>query len=295
MAAVSWLLPPAAWRGYARAIGVGQRLLGRSESAALARKVALVADVARPDRTSESIVSAHVANRIEARLHAVASWRPGGWHPEIAVEGVDHIDCGLAAGNGAILWVADFVFHGLVSKIGLSRAGYDVSHLSGPRHGWSSTRFGVRVINPVQTGAEARFLKERVIMSDLDLPTPYRVVAAMRALRKRLSKNGVVSISALTSDWGPEDVDFYRGRIRLASGPPSLAHASGAPLLPVFAFRDESGFRVVVEPPICMRADLDRQEAASFAASDYARLLAGYVKRYPEQWMGWRFLREGER
>jgi len=235
------------------------------------------------------------ATSYENKLQVLRSSLFPGWRPTIRAEGFERLHEDLRDGNGVVLWVSDFAFHRLVLKMAFHDAGFEVSHLSGPKHGWSSTHFGRRTFNRIPISVEARFLRERVVMSDLDLPTEHRVVAAMRALRRRLGENGIVSVSALTSDWGPERVDFFRGRIRLAGGPPALAYASGAPLLPVFAVRETDGsYRITVEKALTIDTSQPRKAAVRGAVEAYVDLLAGYVARYPDQWLGWRFLEARE-
>ncbi len=290
---VAWAAPESWWRRYARSRARLQGVLHGAGSRELVERVRLVDGV--PPDSADSVIRQYHATRTLNRLQALRVHRPGEWRPAVSVEGLSHIDQGLERGRGVVLWVADFAFHRLVLKLALHRAGYAVSHLSGPRHGWSSSRFARRTLNGIQIGAELRFLDERVVMSDLDLPTAHRVVGAMRELRRRLRNNGVVSVSALTSNWGPLIFPFSRGRIRLAGGPPSLSHASGAPLLPVFCVRDgTAGYRVVVEPPIRVDAGLDRADAVRAAAAAYVDHLERYVVRYPGQWLGWRHLAPGD-
>ena len=76
-----------------------------------------------------------------------------------------------------------------MTKIALHRAGYRIVHLSHPRHGFSSSSFGVRYLNPVHRRAEDRYLAERVVLS---LASP---VGAMRTLMQRLKSNGVVTVT----------------------------------------------------------------------------------------------------
>ena len=168
----------------------------------------------------------------------------------------------------------------------LHRAGYAVSHLSHPRHGFSSTRFGMRCLNPVHTRAEDRYLRERVRLS------PDAAGAALATLGDRLGGNGVVSISVRGDSRRPAMVLFLGGEIRIAVGAPVLAHKSAAALLPVFPLRTgEDGFTVFVEPALEIDPALDRRVAVADALGRYARLLERYVLDYPGQWLGWFHLR----
>ena len=69
------------------------------------------------------------------------------------------------------------------------------------------------------------------------------------------------------------------------TGAMSLAKHSGAPLLPLFCWRDDDGqLTLVIEPPI----DVERGAlAAEAGAAAYVRLLETYVRRYPSEYYGW--------
>ena len=183
MTLVAWLSPVRFWRLYAGGRARLRSTLHRRKIRNLAERTSLADTDTAVVASGAAIIHTYCASSFENKLQTLRLHRPGSWHPPLSVEGAHHIDAGLSRGRGVVLWVSDFAFRGLILKMALHGAGYDVSHLYGPRHGWSSTRFGVRILNPLQIGAEKRFLKERVVMSDLDLPTAHRVVAAMRVLR----------------------------------------------------------------------------------------------------------------
>ncbi len=172
--------------------------------------------------------------------------------------------------------------HSLVTKMAFHEAEIKVSHLSHPRHGFSGSRFGMALLNRVQTRVEDRFLGARVMLGLDDS------AQAMALLRQCLEGNGVVSITVRDSGRRPVEVPFGRGRIRLAVGAPNLAFKMGAALLPVFTVREPDGaFRVAVAPAIATAHGGERGPALARAAAAYARVLEGYVARYPGQWTGW--------
>ena len=140
------------------------------------------------------------------------------------------------SGQGGILWVAPFAFSDLVTKLALHEAGYAVAHLSRDTHGFSTTRFGRRVLNPIQTRVERRYLAERLVMSD------ERSVGPLRELAARLEQNRLVSITLAASGRRTRLVPLPR-RLPSGSRPARLALAcqTGAPLLPVFTLREPDG------------------------------------------------------
>ena len=101
------------------------------------------------------------------------------------------------------------------------------------------------------------------------------------------SANGVVSISVGAEAVRTVSLPFLGSELRLATGPMTLAAASGAPLLPVFAIRDEHGrFQVTVEPQLELRRDDERDRWQQETAAAYAQRLEPWVRRYPGQWLG---------
>jgi lauroyl/myristoyl acyltransferase len=275
------LLPERRWAGIALGIERWKARFGGPPPARLAPRIR------RPlglpdDASAEAIAWATAAGRTEHHIQVVRATSPRGWHPEIATEGLDHLEDALAAGRGAVLWMAHFCFAPLVVKIGLQRAGMPLSHLSRPEHGFSSSAFGIRVLNPLRCRAEERHLKRRIVIESAD---PGR---AVRAAREALLANEAVSITA--GAWeghrlvsGP----LLGGRFQLATGAPRLAHATGAALLPVFATRPapEAPFRLRIGPPLPLAADA--RGAIRAATTAFLAETEREIRAAPAQWRGW--------
>ena len=227
----------------------------------------------------------------EMELDIVAGWhrdmveilrcyRLDGWKPRIDLRGMEHVTAALAAGHGAILWVADFESASLIAKMALSNAGLQVSHLSRPQHGFSHSRFGIQFLNPIKTRIEDRFLKERITMR------PGGMTGSLRTLRRRLDENALVSITVLHFNGPTATTDFMDGQIELPTGPATLAKAAGAPLLPVFTQRrGASHFKVTIEPPLTVMDGRDTSETFH----QYAQHLTRYVQENPISWRGWQY------
>ena len=233
---LAWLLPERAWRWTG---GFFAPLAGRVMARQTRESVARIRELggkslgetgtgqAGGGPAPEAVQDELMATYVEDILHVLRQLGPGGWSPEIRVAGAEHIDGALAAGKGVILWISHFAFYSLAGKIALARAGYRVSHLSHPRHGFSSTRFGMAVLNPIRNRAEDRYLEARVF---LGLATSR---AALGELTRRLAANEVVSITAREASGRPLETRFLDGSIGFAAGAPSLAHKTGAALVPV--------------------------------------------------------------
>lgn len=281
----AWLVPEARWPALCRALarfpGVADRpLLAHTAT----RLQAALGDV--DHRRAKSLAYDLQAAVYELRMQNLRAWRPGGWEPKIALEGEDNLLKAMARGKGAILWVAHFAFNSNITKIALHCRGYRVSHLSRLEHGFSKTRFGIAALNPIRCAAEDRYLAQRVVF---DRRTPS---IAMRKMVQALRGGEVVSITA--GAWEGSDLaegPLCGGRLSLAIGAPRLAAHTGAALLPVFSVRDPVlGFQTTIEPPIEVAAP--RSDVHAAAAEEYLRRHEPWVRRFPDQWRGWKELRQ---
>ncbi len=282
LALTAWLTPEKAWRPLARAIApCTTGVLCRSRKAILDCIAAVAGD--RPLAMPPQAVARELAAaEIQRNFQNMRDLLPSRWRPEITLVGEDHITGALARGKGVILWGGHFAFANTVIKMAMHRAGYDLHHLSHPHHGFSDTRFGVRVLNPIRAASDVHYVSERIVLS-LD-----GAVAAMRALLKRLRNNGIVSIMVRDIGLHPLEAPFLDGTMRIATGAPDLAYATGAALIPVFAVQEEDGrYTVTVQAPIEMAAAVKRRDAAAAAVRAYTGRLEPYVLNYPGQWWGW--------
>jgi lauroyl/myristoyl acyltransferase len=229
------------------------------------------------------------AGATEHHLQVLRSRSRSGWKPMLHLEGAAHLDSALAAGRGAVLWVAHFCFNALATKKALRDAGYRVWHLSRPEHGFSKSKVGIALYNSIRTGTEREQLAGRIVF-DRDRPGA-AAVAAMRVL----TQNGILSITA--GDWEGQriaGIDVCGGKLHLAVGAPRLARLSGAALLPVFTVRgaNQQTIRVVIEPPLRVPSGGETDDALQGAAQAFGGLLEQYVRRYPDEWRDWKKLEE---
>lgn len=284
----AWLLPERfwapLWRGVARiplftSPGAIRRT-GASIQAALG-------DVDRP--RAEAIARDLKAAVYELRMQDLRAWGPDYWQPEVTLAGEAHLRAALAEGKGAILWVAPFVFNSGPTKQALHRAGYRVSHLSSPQHGFSETRFGIAWLNRIRCIPEDRHLAQRIVF---DRAAP---ATAMRRMVRALKASEVVSIvAAATEGYEMIETPVFGGRQPVAVGAPRLAGLTGAPLLPLFTVRDPDGsYRVVIEAPIPIDPERPAGERCSAAAVAFFRRAEPWVRRFPEQWRSWSKWRRG--
>ena len=180
---ISWTDPERHWPSVARDLArVVLRLKSRPGSTQLPRQWLMFVDGIETTVLSR-LPASNLAHRYVARMQVYREFRPGGWGPEIQIEGAKHIEWALAQGHGVVLWVAGFVYSDLVTKKGLHEAGYLVSHLSRPTHGISPTRFGIRILNPFWTRIENRYLAERVVIRGM-------TCRAFKSFTEGLTKQG---------------------------------------------------------------------------------------------------------
>jgi lauroyl/myristoyl acyltransferase len=284
MAVLAWTTTERACGRIARLFApLAARLMATRPQARLARIEALIGD-RRLAATPGSIVRQLVANAIEDKFQLLRSLCAG-WTPVIDLSGEQHIAAALERGHGVVLWVGFFSFRNLITKMALHDAGFAVSHLIHPRHGFSSTRFAMRFLNPVQAKGERRYLRDHIVLS-VD-----GSIGAVRALRGRLRDNAIVSLTARETGSQPISVRFLAGEIEIAAGAPTLAYTTKAALLPVFAVRRADGtFAVIIEPPLGGLTAASRRAWLDDIVGAYAKRLETYVRQYPGQWCGWKRL-----
>lgn len=76
-------------------------------------------------------------------------------------------------------------------------------------------------------------------------------------------------------------VPFLGGHTLLPVGPIKLAHASGAPIIPVFSVRRPDGkIKLFIEDPIAVK-----DQDTTGALRRISAVIERYVRRYPEQWL----------
>jgi lauroyl/myristoyl acyltransferase len=278
----AWVLPESWWAPLWRAAARIPFLTSRRAVKQTAKSIrTALGDVDR--RRAEDIAQDLKACVYEMRLQDLRAWRPGGWRPRMRLEGEEHLLKALGGGKGAILWLAPFVFNSGPTKIIIHERGHKVSHLSSVRHGFSETRFGVRVLNRIRCVPEDRYLEQRIVF-DRNAPS-----TAMRRMMRALKAGEVVSIVAASTE-GSEFVKgpVFGGRLPVAVGAPRLAGSTGAPLLPAFTVRDPKlGFRIVIEAPIALDAGRPADETCAAATAEFLRRSEPWVRHYPEQWRAW--------
>lgn len=282
LTALAWITAESSWQfiGSAMAPLAAPFSIGAGN---LAQSIATVLDSPDGAAGGARILRDMLAHQVEETLQLLACHRPGGWRPAVELRGVDHLLKALAAGCGAILWVGNSAFASLTVKIALHDAGFTLHHLSHPRHGFSTSKFGMRWLNPLRTRIECGYLGTRAV-----LPLNGNAGPVLARLIDRLRDGSVVSVTEGGTSLRPLTVPFLNGSLRLAPGAPGMAQRAGAALLPVFATREESNRCVVtIEPPLSLPRGLSKGSFLESAARAFAERLETNVRRYPGAWFGW--------
>ena len=194
------------------------------------------------------------------------------------VSGLEHLTNALARGRGAILLENSLFGQRNFAKQVLHARGvaihqtHALDHMGGFwTHGETEVR--ARIVRPWLDRLERQFVAEIIY-----LPRD-ESLAFTRRLMLVLQANQVLCVSGEGQLGQKHVVLSFLGRERaFATGMISLAKLTGAPILPLSCWSDETGkTRLVIEPPL----DLNTGMKA------YATLLETYVKRYPEHYRGW--------
>lgn|SRR5579883_1389619 len=275
---ISWLLPISWLWPISCAIGGMTRLWKR-------RSHPTDLLISRTFRTrlsaaESAAIAARWRNRMREQsmlmLALLPPWRR--WQPAIRWHGMEHLTRALELGSGAILWMTG-VYTTPILHIALRRAGIAHCVLARPEHGFSTSPFFIRFINPFWIKVEARYLAERILITDDD---PGR---ALLFTGERLKSNRAICIALGRQAWKLVPAPFRDVELQVPTGPINLAHTFGATLLPVFVFRADDGcYEITVEPPLPTdpAADLDYRAIAQ----NFATLLEPLALRHPDQF-GW--------
>lgn len=278
------LLPERAWPALCRA--TSRVRLARHRRRRLPAFRDAIAAVLGPEADAAAI---HDAWREELHRRRLALFREAlgrGGGAIHRVVGLGHLTTALAAGRGAILWPAPFLHQALNGKRALAEAGIRAHQVSSADHGFLATRFGTAALSPLVRRTEDRFLAARIRFPPGD-PSAIgpRLRAVLRAGGVLISENNAHTAQRLLL------VPFGRGiALPMAAGPPRLALALRAPLLPcaTLALGPFGPYELRIGADIAADAGADPLPVIALRARD-AMLPA--VREAPTQFAGWPLLR----
>jgi lauroyl/myristoyl acyltransferase len=276
-------LPEGAWPfvadGFAR---FSSRKSARSEKFRSAVGAVLGDEIA--EREIPGLHASAIRHGHRRRLYIAATCRRRGWSPSIELIGRERLDRARAGGRGTILWFDNFAHFAIIGKRAFAEAGYPLWHLGSHLHGFSTTRYAVRFLNPRQIAVEGRYLAGRIMFDN------HTLVTATRRVVEILAGNGFMAITN-NANLG-KSVRFPFGkeaRLPIATTPLRLAAGRGVPLLPVSVIEVEpfSRYRVAIGPEITAPAGGPEREAIAAMAAGYTDYLLPLVRAHPDQWSGW--------
>jgi len=274
----AWVLPERNWKWVA---GGAAWMASKLKPKAHIERVKLFARIYGVDADDPSAKQAALRASFVSHasiMQCFREYRWGGWHPRILVSGREHLDAALSQGNGAIAWIQYMPYSDLIAKKALAQIGFPPHHLSRPEHGFSVSRFGVRVLNPLWTRIEDRYLSERITMQS-DSAT-----GALRTLLSRLKDNRLVSITVDADAVKTVDVSFFNARMKLATSPVALSLRHGVPLIPVLTIRSrDTGFEVIIGPALSSELEAGSADGIAAVASEYASRLETFYREHEDQ------------
>jgi lauroyl/myristoyl acyltransferase len=205
-----------------------------------------------------------------------------------------YLEEALARQKGVILWESSSLGKRYLAKRILYENGFPVCQVHSENHigGFqnSQSRVTARLIRPLFQHHEKAFVKELLILSSSDS------LRCAREFLERLRRNEIICISAdgrIGSKFMP--ITFLGRSDAFPTGIASLARASGATILPLFCVEESPGEpSLVIEPPIQMDPQRDRDSSVERAIMQYISLADLYIRRYPEQYRGWNALNSAD-
>ena len=80
-------------------------------------------------------------------------------------------------------------------------------------------------------------------------------------------------------------VDFFGQKAATHKGPAVLALRTGAAVIPVFAIREQSHHRIVIEKPLPLVRTSSNANDIYQATALFTKTIESVVARFPEQWL----------
>lgn len=205
----------------------------------------------------------------------------------VELRGLEHLHKALEKGKGVILWESNSFGKRVLAKRILYGNGVFLCQVHGQNHleGFHNSQSWTarNVIRPFFENCERPFVKEIIYLPTSDL-------SSSRTLLERLRQNAIICIAA-DGKQGHKfiPVQFLGYTEFFSTGMVSLAKLFGTTILPLFCIQ-ENGEKasVIIEGPIHIERNEDRERCLEKSIRQYASLLESYILRYPEQYWNWR-------
>lgn len=271
---IAWLTPASARPWLARNLASAIIALKRGRSAEEAPRLAAPFGRADADRFYRDV---QTHGQLE-RLNLFAYYSPFGYEPRTRVRGAEHVRAAQAAGRGVLLWIMATAHSRTETKLSLHNEGIRAFHLSRVTHGFSPTRYGKAVLNPLRNRLEARYLAERIVIGE---GGPREALAT---LARHLSNGEVVTITMGNQASKVQAIPFMSGMLNIATRPISLARETGAVLLPVVSVRADDGtIETEIGAPLIQPGDTEH-DIDRLVVDRLAGFLQPHVMAHPDQY-----------
>lgn len=185
----------------------------------------------------------------------------------ITLDGLEHVDEGLAAGKGVIL--------ALPHLGGWEWAGFWLTAVHGTK-----VSVVVEQVQPPELAAWFADLRERFGMEIIPLDKS----AGTRCMAALADNHVLCLLSDRDISGGGIEVDFLGERTTIPGGPATIALRSGAPLVPAAVYFDGRTHHGVAHPPIDTTRQGKLRDDAARVSQALADELAVLIRAEPEQW-----------
>ncbi len=182
------------------------------------------------------------------------------------IEGLPHIRDAYQKGKGVLLLTAHLGNWELLAIIG-AMIGYPLSIIYRPLDFKPLDQF----ISDCRTRFGGKLIPKR---------------KSMRAVLRSLRQGDMITLLMDQNvDWYEGVfVDFFGHRACTSKGMALMALKTGAPVVPVFLIREESGFKGLFLPEVPLIKTGDKTKDVEENTEAYNKIIESVVRQYPEQW-----------
>ena len=192
---------------------------------------------------------------------------------KVTIEGKENLDEALKKGLGAILLSAHFGNFPLMFWR-MALAGYKTNCIMRPMRDKHFEKY------------VANFSNENGVRAIYSLPHRQCLEHSLKSLRD----NQILFI-LLDQNYGEAGgvfVDFFGHQAATATGPVVFSYRLGAPILPTFIVRSGADqYKIIIDSPVTLEAIQNEQLGLVRNTAQLTKIIEGYIRRYPHEWVGW--------
>jgi KDO2-lipid IV(A) lauroyltransferase len=184
----------------------------------------------------------------------------------VRIEGLDHYRAAYAKGRGVLI-ITGHIGNWELTSIVADRAGIPINVVYRPLDYMPLNLF----FEKLRTRFGARLIR-----------TSHAMIRIVRALKK---KEVVAILMDQSVDWYDGVwVDFFGRQTCTSKGVALMALKTRSPVLPVFLYREASGFRAVFDPEIPLEVTGDKTKDIESNTCNYSQAIEKGIRRHPAQW-----------